>query len=519
MSIFSYLDFLNEQRVLEGLREMVFVLSPRFMEYLNKINHVISEELIKLHNDLDASQKQTYVDICEDKDDTITFIQANKASELLNIETEEKYDKVDKELLHHVPLSSPVYKQHRSEVGLGRFVNNVFGAGTFPASSSRLYTGSKPNDVESFVRMYKASFNQEEKFELMEVVHGNKIAYWYDCNHYANEENGSMGGSCMADVNSSYFDIYCDNPGKVGLLILYKNKNRSKIKGRAIVWENLQTPSGRTYMDRIYTNDSSDEEIFMEYAKKQGWLYRNQRGYSFTSYVIDPLNNTNTIMTLTSQLGAVEHDYYPYLDTMTYYNPNSGKISNKENGMTHILSSTIGEYDETGYQDETEVWSNYEHQNIYQSQAKWCEFGQDWISTDNAIRVWNTSPTKYAVPGNPDVVRCFIPDYCDKYFEKSRCTWSNYLNTWVFNGSVVKVWTDFDRNESVIDYKKRSGVTFAEVDDEFWKIDLVKKVHDEWVLKGDVRRPVNTPRGWHNIKEFIDDEGNVFHRGRYIRKQ
>jgi len=522
MSIFTYQKFLNEQLLLESLREMNFVLSPRFIESLSKINHVISDEFMKLHHDLDSSQKQTYVDICPEKDDTLTFIQANKASELLDIDTEEKYAKIDKRVLHNIPLTSPVYKQHRSEARIGRFINTLFGATTFPASGSRLDTGTKPNDVESFVRMYKATFNQDEKFELMEVVHGDRISYWYNCNHYDSNENGSMGGSCMADVSANYFRIYVNNPN-VGLLILYKNTNKRKIKARAVIWFDLIEPSGRTYMDRVYTNNSSDEELFMEYAKKQGWLYRNQRGYSYNSETIDPLTGTAARMTLTGQLRATDHNRYPYMDTMVYYNPANGKISNKERGMQYYLCDTGGGYSHTNHYQEVEVHSNYHNSDIYQSEAKWCDFGQDWVLANQAVKVWN-SGDKWAVPGNPDVVKCDVPGFGNpKYFEKARCVWSDYLNTWVFYSSVREVWADFDRSNSVIDYKKRSGVTFAEISGEFWKIDLCEKVNGVWKLKKEIepvrKRPVNRPRGWQERDEFIDNQGNIFKKGIYIGKK
>ena len=520
MSILTYQHFLNEQQLFEGLREMKFVLSPRFIEALVKINHVISDELIKLHNDLDSSQKQTFVDICEDKDDTITFIQANKATELLGIDTEEKYAKYDKSLLKNIRLSNPVYKQFRSEARIGRFINNVFGSTTFPASSNRLDTG-KPNDVESFVRLYKATFNQDEKFALMEVVHGEDIAYWYNCDHYASDCDGSMGGSCMASVGKSYFSIYVNNPN-VGLLILYKNASKHKIKARAVIWELIE-PEGRTYMDRVYTNNSSDEEVFMEYAKKQGWLYRNQRGYSYNSETIDPLDNSkNRGMTLIAQLQPRDHRRYPYIDTMVYYNPTTGKISNKERGMQYYLTDTGGGYGHTQHYEEREVHSNYENRDIYESEAKWCDFGQDWVLSNHAIKVWNAGD-KYAVPDNPDVVKCSVPGFNDKYFEKARCIWSDFLNTWIFYSSVREVWTNFERTESVIDYKKRSGSTFAEVNGEYWKIDLCEKVDKVWKLKKEIepmkRKPVNRPKGWQAKDEFIDKEGNIFKKGIYIGKK
>lgn len=32
-------------------------------------------------------------------------------------------------------------------------------------------------------------------------------------------------------------------------------------------------------------------------------------------------------------------------------------------------------------------------------------------------------------------------------------------------------------------------------------------------------KPVNSPRGWHARNEFIDDAGNIFHKGKYVGKE
>lgn len=518
MSILSYKNFIDD-RLLEGLRDMKFVLSKRFREQLSKIDHVISDELLSLHNDLDSKQKQTFVDMCEDKDDKITFIQSNKASELLNIETEDKYDKYDKSLLDELTLSSPVYKQFRTEVALGRFVNSVFGTSKFPAGG-RIQPGVKPNDVESFVNMYKSKFKQEEKFELIDIIKGDNISYFYNSSKYKNLD-GTLGGSCMGGVSSSYFDIYANNPN-VGMVVLYTNDRKNKIKGRAILWENLLEPEGRTYMDRIYTNDSSDEQLFKEYAIKNGWLHKSHQGYGAESYIVDTRTGSNTQITLISQLKETDYNDYPYMDTMCYYNPDNGKISNRNRGMKYNLIDTYGGYDTIDDYDDEEVYSRYHDENIYKSEAKWCEFGEDWVRESDAIKVWNTDG-KYSVPENPDIVRSYISNMIDKHFEKNRCTWSDYLNTWIFNGALINVWTDLDKTNSVVEYKKRSGITFAEVDGEFWKMDLVEKVDDKYVLKGDTItspvRPVNAPRGWHKMTEFIDDQGNIFRRGIYVGKK
>ena len=57
----------------------------------------------------------------------------------------------------------------------------------------------------------------------------------------------------------------------------------------------------------------------------------------------------------------------------------------------YMLVDTGGHYD-TIYDDNDndddeddnreEVWSDYQNRNIYEDDAKWCEFGQDWVETN-----------------------------------------------------------------------------------------------------------------------------------------
>ncbi|MFW6243492.1 MAG: hypothetical protein ACOC2W_04965, partial [bacterium] len=252
MSLLNYSNFLNDKYLYENLREMKFVLSKKMIDLLNSIEHPISHELLKLHTDLKFDAKQTFIDIHDKKDDVVTFIQANKAAEILNLKDKEIYDKFDKSILLDLNINHDVYKKHRSETRVGRFINNIFGPSKFAS------------ELENFVRMFKAKHGQEEKFELMEVLQGDDIPYYYYCDRYYNR-SGSLGSSCMADVDSNYFDIYANN-NNVGVVVLYGDENKNTIKGRAIVWMNLVEPQGRTFMDRVYTNNSADEQLFIEYA-------------------------------------------------------------------------------------------------------------------------------------------------------------------------------------------------------------------------------------------------------------
>ena len=466
MSLLSYNNFINEKFLFENLREMKFVLSKRMIDLLNSIDHPISHELLKLHSDLDFDAKQTFIDVHKKKDDVVTFIQANKAADLLKLQDKETYDKFDKSILLDLNITHDVYKKHRGETRIGRFINNIFGAAKFAA------------ELENFVRMFKAKHGQEEKFKLMEVVQGDDISYYYNCERYYNR-SGSLGSSCMADVSASYFLIYEYN-SNVGMLVLYSDESKEAIKGRAIVWMNLVEPQGRTFMDRIYTNNSADEQLFIEYAIQHNWLYKSQQSIGENIQVIDPNDNSKRSMKILAQLNeGDDFDYYPYMDTMVYFNPETGKISNRKMGMTLFLQSTYGNAEDLyGYDDST-VFSNYHNEDIYESEAKWCEFGEDWVIESEAIKVFN-SGGQYAVPGHPDIVHSYIPNIVNKHFEKSKCKWSDYLGTWIFYSSIRYVWMDKEKTESVIDYKKREDIKFAKIGDDYFHIDLVEKDGDEW---------------------------------------
>jgi hypothetical protein len=63
-------------------------------------------------------------------------------------------------------------------------------------------------------------------------------------------------------------------------------------------------------------------------------------------------------------------------------------------------------------------------------------------------------------------------------------------------------------------------------DETFWETEPVEETSEEEVVpetapeeeEVDIK-PVNPPRGWHLRNEFIDEVGNIFHKGQYVGKQ
>jgi hypothetical protein len=205
-------------------------------------------------------------------------------------------------------------------------------------------------EIEDFVNLYKSSYdlmkNRDSQFK---VVEGDEIATWYHMNKYECERSGTLANSCMAFKEADYFDLYTKNKN-CKLLILFSDLGilkdgryeSNKISGRALVWNGRLSGSDGTIkeitlMDRVYTNNDSDVQLFVEYAKKMGWYYKSEQ----SRYIDTPITNgeethhfyDNDENVFTSEfLIPLENyilDKYPYVDTFCYM---------KDNCLSNILN-------------------------------------------------------------------------------------------------------------------------------------------------------------------------------------
>ena len=538
MKLLSKFDeYIVELKITEALRNFPLFLSKRLRDMLSQIDHEISTELLSKHSDLDTRVPQAYIDIHKDKSDAITFIQPNKAAQVLgwdNIENDEELPVKLKDSSIVVDDNNDVFKKYRGETRWGRFINSAF-PGQFELSSSG---GQNKKDIESFVNLYKALYDRGDKFAMIDVVNGDQIAHYYDCNNYKNSSRGTLGDSCMARKDSSYFELYTQNPEKVGMVIMYGDEQRNTIKARAILWT-LNVPDGRKFMDRVYTNDYVDEQTFIDYAKQNNWLYKSRQSMGADINITDPSTDNSNSLTMMSELKP-DSDYsrYPYTDTMSFYNPYSGFISNKYriyNAKYELTDTGGGNYQASGYNEEPEwIFSKYHGEEIDKHIAKYCKFGDDWVREDEPgiVRVWNSGGgTNFAVPGFDGIVQSkfeyqkerdgeMVDKTYDKWFPKNKCVWSDELNTWIFLWSANVVWKNLERTEMALEHNKREGKYYKKVNGEYWALPLV---NDRGRLIGTVTpkidRPVgNPPRGWHRRAEYIDDDNNLFKTGVYYGK-
>jgi hypothetical protein len=248
---------------------------------------------------------------------------------------------VRKEYLRH---TADMFTVGRQPVRTGRLVRAMLAAAgqTFP-----------DRDIEDFVNKFKAAHDRiNDAMSRFKVIRGDDLAKTYHYSNYTHgTRRGTIGNSCMAAVDSDYFDIYSKNPDKCGLVVLRDNTDRDKITARALVW-NLDLPQGVTFLDRVYYTNDDEQELFREYARKMGWHSKQYNNSSPSGMAIAPDGTEVDLGTLEVR---IKSDYqggysnYPYVDTVKFVHVKSGGwvLSTREMGSDYLLESTGGDRLET----------------------------------------------------------------------------------------------------------------------------------------------------------------------------
>ena len=161
----------------------------------------------------------------------------------------------------------------------------------------------------------------------------------------------------MADVEEDYFNIYTQNP-QVSLVILYGDNGNIEdskytanlIKGRALLWECEIDGEKSTLMDRIYTANDSDTDLFKQFAEKNGWWYKSSQSMEPNEYFTN--GSTRKRARVIVRLNDADWDEYPYCDTMCYIFTDDNIASNKfylddseDEEADRLLRDTGGEWE------------------------------------------------------------------------------------------------------------------------------------------------------------------------------
>lgn len=248
--------------------------------------------------------------------------------------------------INGVTQDTDVFKKlwttNRNPLKIGRFITAMLGL-----------TGKKYNasEIEQFVSEWKSVLSiMNDAFSKFAVVQKREIYELYQSSRYE-EEEGTLGRSCMAEASDDMLAIYTDNSEVCKMVVKWSDNGEitdgafksNKIVGRALLWT---TTSGDIFMDRVYTIDSSDEELFKKYAESNGWWSKSAQNsaQSFTAV----RGSESKLPTYVVQLERSYDNEYPYLDTLCYLNSDSGKLSNKANEIDadRCLNDTDGSWEE-----------------------------------------------------------------------------------------------------------------------------------------------------------------------------
>lgn len=460
-------------------KEIPLYFSDRFKALINKIDHPISK--ILLNTEGDSGYKNSFIDLDDSGLDKVSFITSIKAGEV--IADVNGYDKdVDIEIpITHFRnvrydnrLRTNMYSKYRSVTTIGRLINKLFPK-EFEVS------GHPGKDIQSFTDQFKS--NRDVK--NLELVNGSDIVDYYHYQNYVDgeEAGGTLGNSCMRhDECGSYIQFYADNPSIVSLLILKDSHETNKIRGRALVWK-LSNPSGRTFMDRIYTIDAYDEELFKAYAKERGWLHKYRQNSSDSEIIVDTTNGTEGYITMDIfNVRESSTDEYPYLDTLKYYYPDNSILSSSDDDGTPMwtLEDTDGSYSE-----ENGVYVEYYDRYYPEDDLIYCEMGDEYRLEDDAIFLdfYDKYATEEYIDDN--MVEC---DYCS----------SSGYNTY----------SDYREQSDTVDIYGTNKVACAEYAENNL---LYSEYHDGYLVEGeDVYSDYHNSYLWErqSINVYTDAEQN-----------
>jgi hypothetical protein len=297
-------------------------------DFLLRIGNIKKNKIAKVVYDLfdyepyiDKNLTQNYIDVCGE--DEVTFISDTRLDRLYDTEEDDV---------------NPYTAKGRGTIKIGRFISALLKNNLI---KDELPSDFKFNDkdIEEFVNLYKSSdLNSLKQFKL---VSGDNISKWYDEDKYANQK-GTLGGSCMKDVKSSFFEIYTQNNKVCRLLILVDKNN--KLLGRALVWKLYESPCEAEYfMDRVYVSNDSDVNRFINYAKENKWLYKYKMSADLKESVLFYYNEIPTIGKIVVKLKESVFLKYPFLDTLCFLNSKEKTLSNVGAKGDYVLGSTSGD--------------------------------------------------------------------------------------------------------------------------------------------------------------------------------
>ena len=221
------------------------------------------------------------------------------------------------------------------------------------------YLGANVSDIKGYDIEELISHLQKGSLDDFKIVNGADILKAYHCENY---DEGENMGSCMRFTSAQkYLEMYTKNPNQISCLVLFNPKNK-KVRGRALIWA---MDDGSKFIDRIYTTNKEYSKDFNAYISKYN------------------LNSNSPDGDVTLEHGG-EYDYYPYMDTLMYYTPDTG-ILNDSSGEIELQDTEGGE--------STGSYSEVHDTRIPEDEAAYVEHIEDYVYDHEVEESWERDGT------------------------------------------------------------------------------------------------------------------------------
>jgi hypothetical protein len=342
----NYSNFITESIISKDNEKIMFIMSDKLVHVFKKISEMdisgpLAKKLLRLNYTFVPSTI-SYLDIEDYK--SVSFLKHDQLEIDDHTDDDIFIDSSEYQKIIHK------YKNKSNSIKIGRLLLKLIELYEFKFLQKISYL---PSTIEKFTNDYKALVNIEEgKLDNIKVVPASEIPKYYLYSNYSSSK-GTLGSSCMRSTEAQdYMDFYTENPQAVSLVIYLDEKG--KLLGRALLW-NLTDGNkfGNKFMDRIYTVNDYDVNLFIIWAKKNKIIIKEDQNSLFNTNLYHPNNNYRKAekITLNVNLNPIKHAkrhlyQFPYLDTLKYFYWMDGLLSNKASHYKSYISldNTDGEF-------------------------------------------------------------------------------------------------------------------------------------------------------------------------------
>lgn len=285
------------------------------------------------------------------------------------IKTSDKNDEIksvnDTQVDRIISAKEDPFDKKGNIIKIGRFVRQLLDLNDIKFTDQ---------EIEEFVNLYKnlwdLIYNPESQIS---IVSGEKIRWAYNESNYVTG-GGTLNNSCMKHNGCQKFlDIYVENVESCQLVVFMDLEN--KIRARALLWKCDKSKYDIDYwLDRIYTRHDRDAQTVINFVKSK-----------FKDFKVGIYQDGGGLK-IEVKLIPKEYDYYPYLDSIYFYYPTVGLLSNQydkdsdENDMCFELRATDGSKHVLGY-----VFSKYLNKYIREINSVWSRYEDDYLPEDLCV--------------------------------------------------------------------------------------------------------------------------------------